>query len=305
MEEHNEVQSKKVGFKTIFLIGCLILLTLPIFALLGQLLLPDFSHKGIERYTENKCLKCENGTDFFAIVDSFGLEQAGEIVNFTHQYDTFITVNCYEDIYILDIECGEEKFEDIESYALSCLTYERQQMIPVFKGSFYLVLMDIPGSGEYVILAFNSTDLVVRCIYIAGCDSKDTSALTQIIVNELNCVEWGPATYSPVKDKDFQRYEDNSIVPYGLLGINPFKIDNVLAGYGINSVPVKLEDLSLKGTYFIMYWNGSPFLSSAHCVAVHYDGEFYATYNLDGDGYTSPDSPYQYAENYICGYRVS
>ena len=33
--------------------------------------------------------------------------------------------------------------------------------------------------------------------------------------------------------------------------------------------------------------------------------EIYATYNLVGNGYVSPKSPFEYAENYIYGYRVS
>ncbi|CDM67736.1 Hypothetical protein CM240_0571 [Clostridium bornimense] len=58
------------------------------------------------------------------------------------------------------------------------------------------------------------------------------------------------------------------------------------------------------GTYIISFWNGRPYMSSLHTVAVDYNGISYATYNLKGWGNISYAEPSEYANNYICGYYL-
>jgi len=151
--------------------------------------IPEFCHEGTERYTKEKCLDCRSGEKFYDIVAKHGLDQAGEIVGFAHQYDTFLHSNCYKDIYVLDVQCTDE-FERFESYVQSYMTDTGQQSIVNLKGSFYLVLVDRPSSSEYVILAVNDTDKIIRCLYIAGFSPTGPTTILSLMDYELGFVEW-------------------------------------------------------------------------------------------------------------------
>lgn len=197
MDERQEPKRRVKISKTVgILIVVFLLFTWP-FGVILYNSLPEFSHKGTERYAKEKCASCRSGKDFYNIVDSHNLEQAGEIVNFVHQYDTFLWPNCYEDIYVLDVQCSDQ-FEDYESYVKSYITYEGQQSIVNHKGSFYLVLVDRPSVSEYVIFAVNDTDRIIRCIYIAGYAPTEPLSLHNILNYDLGCVNWGQGDGSVV-----------------------------------------------------------------------------------------------------------
>ena len=124
--------------------------------------------------------------------------------------DTFLWSNCYEDIYILDVQCTD-KFEEFESYVQSYITYEGQQSIVNHKGSFYLVLVDRPSSSEYIIFALNDTERIIRCIYIAGYAPTEPLSLHNIMDYDLGCVDWGEGKSGLVTDKTLPTEADGSL----------------------------------------------------------------------------------------------
>ncbi len=86
----------------------------------------------------------------------------------------------------------------------------------------------------------------------------------------------------------------------GFLGTAPWKIDTVLEGYGINSTPVGLNEITSPGTYVISYFHSR----GAHTVVVVFDGDSYTTYNRYGNGKLFYNPPETFASNYICGYYL-
>jgi len=196
----------------ILIILSIILLSLAslFFVIFYNYIVPEFSHKGTARYTQEKCADCRSGEVFYDIVNSHNFEQAGEIVGFVHQYDTFLKSNTYKDIYILDVQCADQ-FEEYEAYVNSFITYEGQHSIVNLRGGFYLVLVDRPSSSEYIIFAVNDTDRIIRCIYIAGYDSTDPLAIYHIINYDLGCVDWGEGESGRVTEKTLPTEADGSL----------------------------------------------------------------------------------------------
>ena len=90
-------------------------------------------------------------------------------------------------------------------------------------------------------------------------------------------------------------------------GCVPLSSDvRVLDSYSIAYQHVTPSQMTEKGVYIMAYWTNGAFKSSAHTIAVSYNGETYTAYNLHGDGHTEEIDINNYnGMDFICGYYLT
>lgn len=96
-----------------------------------------------------------------------------------------------------------------------------------------------------------------------------------------------------------------SMIGLGFFGSNVYMIGTVLRCERIRFRRVRLKEAEEDGLYIFCFWNrGAPW-HGIHTVTAENKAGRWTSYNLHGHGTVYSESPFDYAKNYICGYRIT
>ncbi len=155
---------------------------------------------------------------------------------------------------------------------------------------------DSSTSTQDVIINYQGADNISQFKY--GIDSATNNGCETIAIHNARILLGESSNLSTTM---WNVQSQGGMWALGIFGTKPWDIGGVLDQYGMSYTEVGLDELNKPGTYIISYWNGTPWLSSLHTIAVQYDGTEYTAYNKGGNPSANPTT---YANNFICGYYL-